>query len=399
MRFTFFTAGPAIAALLSSSIAAGAAAAQTAPASSDDPPALAIGAEYTGDVTGVVHGAKRAGRYLDSLHITGDLDLARTVGWSGATLHGDILNNSGGAPNDVAGTLQGIDNIEVTAPRLRLFELWVEQAAGPATVRAGLYDLNSEFYANDAAGLLLGPSFGIGSELASTGPNGPSIFPSTALGARLNLNLGEDRYARAAVINAHSGVPGDPEGINTSFDDGVLSIAEVGRDGPTRVGFGVWRYSHRQDDIRSTDAAGDPLRRRAQGAYMLGEQQLGGETGRARFFMRVGVSDGATTPFRGGWQAGIHVAQPFAGRPDSELSFGVQQGVLSRRFRANLRDAGVQPGRAESGFELTYSDKIAPRLTLQPDLQWVRHAGGDRDARDRVIVSLRLRVDLSPGGE
>ena len=102
-----------------------------------------------------------------------------------------MLNNSGGAPNDVAGTLQGVDNIEVRTPRLRLFELWLEQSLGPASVRAGLYNLNSEFYADDAAGQLLAPAFGIGSELAATGPNGPSIFPSTALGVRLNVDLGK----------------------------------------------------------------------------------------------------------------------------------------------------------------------------------------------------------------
>lgn len=397
MRFTTLTPWLAAAALLSASPVV--ARAEDKPPENRPPepkPVLAVTAGYTADVAGVVHGAKTAGRYLDNLDVTADLDLERALGWGGATLHADVLNNSGGAPNDVAGTLQGIDNIEVSAPRLRLFELWVEQAAGPATVRAGLYDLNSEFYSNDAAGLLIAPSFGIGSELAATGPNGPSIFPSTALGARLNIDLGEGRYARAAVVNAHSGVLGDPEGIDTSFEDGVLTIAETGQDGPTRVGVGVWRYSKRQDDIRTTDAAGDPLRRRAEGAYLLGEQQLGGDDGKARFFLRVGISDGDTTPFRGGWQAGVRWAQPFASRPDSELSFGVQQGVLSRKFRANLRDGGARPGRAESGFELTYSDKIAPRVSLQPDLQWVRHAGGDRDARDRVILSLRISVDLSP---
>lgn len=395
MRFT--SPQPWVAAALTAALAP--AALLAAPAHAEEDPVVKIGAEYTADVAGVVHGAKTAGRYLDNLDLTADVDLARAVGWSGATLHADVLNNSGGMPNDIAGTLQGVDNIEVSAPRLRLFEFWVEQAAGPATLRAGLYDLNSEFYANEGAGLLIAPSFGIGSELAATGPNGPSIFPETALGARLNVDLGKGVYARTAVINAHSGVLGDPEGIDTSFSDGVLTIAEVGQDGPTRFGFGVWRYSRRQDDIRDTDRAGDPIRRRAMGAYLLGEQRVGGEDGHVSLFLRVGVSDADTTPFRGGWQAGVRIARPFANRPDSELSFGVQQGVLSRKYRANLRDQGVEPGRAESGFELTYSDRIAKRITVQPDLQWVRHAGGDMDARDRLIVALRVTIDLAPGAE
>lgn len=372
----------------------------TAPATAEEAaPALTLQAVYTADATGVVQGVKpRAGRYLDNLDVTADLDLEKAVGWSGAMLHGHLLNNSGAAPNDIAGTLQGVDNIEVARPRLRLFELWLEQTLGKASVRAGLYDLNSEFYANDAAGLLINPAFGIGSELAATGPNGPSIFPSTALGARVNVDLGEGRYARAAVLNAMSGVLGDPSGIDTSFDDGVLAIGETGLEGPSRVAVGVWRYSQAQDDIRSTDPTGAPIARHAQGAYVLGEQHLFGadDATNGTAFLRVGISDGATTPFKGGWQAGVLIARPFASRPDSQLSFGLQQGVLNSKFRDNLRDEGVRPGRAESGAEITYSDRLTRRITVQPDLQWVRHAGGDRDAKDRFIAALRISIDLSP---
>src|SRR6185436_14957205 len=190
------------------------------------------------------------------------------------------------------------------------------------------------------------------------------------------------RYARAAVLNAMSGVLGDPGGVDTSFDDGVLTIGEAGIEGPSRVGVGVWRYSQRQDDIRSVDAAGAPIARRAQGAYVLGEQHLFGADGamNGTGFLRVGASDGETTPFKGGWQAGVLIARPFASRPDSAFSVGLQQGVLDKAFRDNLRDDGARPGHAETGAEVTYSDRLTKRITLQPDLQWVHHAGGDRDA-------------------
>lgn len=363
--------------------------------------ALEFSAAYTADLTGMVGGGRpHAGRYLDNLDVTVDLDLGQAAGWSGATLHGALLNNSGGTPNDVAGTLQGIDNIEVAKPRLRLFELWLQQsfADDRVTALAGLYDLNSEFYANESAGLLIAPSFGIGSELAATGPNGPSIFPSTALAFRVNVALGEGGYARAAVVNAKSGVLGDPGGVDFSFGDGVLAIAEAGIEGPTRLGVGTWGYSRRQDDIRDLDPAGAPFRRRARGAYVLGEQHLfGGDDGpQATAFGRAGFSDAHTTPFKGGWQAGVLIARPLAGRPDSAISFGVQQGLLSRAFRANLRDTGIDAGHAETGFEITYSDKLSRRITVQPDLQWIHHAGGDRQAKGRLVAALRLTVDLWP---
>ena len=377
-------------------LATGAAAEPQAPT-----PAVSYSLVYTADVTGVVAGSgPRAGRYLDNLDAIADVDLDKAFGWHGATVHAYALNNSGGAPNDLAGTLQGIDNIEVAAPRLRLFELWLEQDfGGKASIRGGLYNLNSEFYSNEAAGLLLAPAFGIGSELAATGPNGPSIFPATSVGVRVNFNLGDGAYARAAVLNAKAGVLGDPRGVDLTFSDGVLAIAQVGVTAPVKMSAGVWRYSRTQDDIRDVDAAGDPERRAAQGVYLSAEHKLfGTEEGRsATAFVRVGASDGDTTPFHGGWQAGMRVDKPFAGRPDSALSIGVEQGLLGRKFRANLRDQFTDPSRAETGVEVTYSDKLSPRVTLQPDLQWIHHAGGDRRMPDRWVAGLRLRIQLAGG--
>ncbi len=366
-------------------------------AQADETPPVSLAAVYTADLTAVRGGpAPRSGRFLDNLDLTFDADLEQVAGWKGATLHAYVLNNSGGAPNDVAGTLQGVDNIEVTTPRLRLFELWVEQAAGPATLRAGLYNLNSEFYVNDSAAGLIAPPFGIGSELAATGPNGPSIFPSTALGARLNVQL-DGGYLRVAVLNAMSGVIGDPGGVDWSFGDGVLAIGEAGVEGPVRLSAGAWRYSRKQDDIRAVDASGAPLRRTAQGAYVLGEARVAGtdEGPATTAFVRAGASDARTTPFKGGWQAGLKVERLIASRPDGVLSVGVQQGVLSGAFRANLRDGGARPGRAESGVEITWADKIGEHVTLQPDLQWIRHAGGERGAKDRWVAALRVKIELS----
>jgi porin len=385
----------AVLAVALASLATGAAAAEAETAA----PAVSYSAVYTADITGVVAGSgPRAGRYLDNLDLIADVDLDKAAGWKGASLHAYALNNSGGAPNDLAGTLQGVDNIEVAAPRLRLFELWLEQDfTGKASIRGGLYNLNSEFYANEAAAQLLAPAFGIGSELAATGPNGPSIFPATSLGLRLNVKIGDGAYVRAAVLNAKAGVMGDPRGVDLTFSDGVLAIAQVGVTAPVKMSAGVWRYSHAQDDIRDVDPAGAAKPRVAEGVYVQAEHRLAGEEGGRAVtgFVRLGASDGDTTPFHGGWQAGVRVDRPLAGRPDSALSIGFEQGLLNAKFRANLRDQFTDPSHAESGIEITYSDKIGSRVTLQPDLQWIRHAGGDRALPDRWVAGLRLRIELA----
>lgn len=366
-------------------------------AHAEDGPALKLSGSYKADLAGTVSGglAKR-GRVLDDLQIFGDLDLEKAVGWKGATAHFQLLNNSGAAPNDDAGTLQGVDNIEVARQRGRLFEAWVEQGFGDkASVRAGLYDLNSEFYANESAGLLLAPAFGIGSELAATGPNGPSIFPSTALAVRLRWTPNEHVYVQAAALNADAGVLGDPGGIKTSFDNGVLMIAEAGWQGRGKVAFGTWRYSQKQDDIRAVTPAGDPVQATAQGAYVLLERQLTGEGDDAvratTAFARLGVSDGDTTSFKGGWQAGLLVKHVFEGRPDSAFSVGVDQAFLSAKYRGNALDAGQRLEHSEGAIELTYSDKIGP-VTIQPDLQYVKDPGADGGVGHALVAIVRFGV-------
>lgn len=360
----------------------------------DKAAALDLSVNYTADVAGVVSGgvAKR-GRFLDNLDIAADLDLDKALGWRGATAHALLLNNSGGMPNDDAGTAQGIDNIEVSRHRTRLFEAWIQQsfANDKASALVGLYDLNSEFYADDSAGLLIAPAFGIGSELAATGPNGPSIFPSTALAVRLKWTPSPDVYVQAAALNADAGVLGDPGGVDTSFNHGALLIAEAGWTGAGKVAVGAWRYTKKQDDIRDLTPAGDPAQRDAVGAYLLLEHRLTGEDSarQATAFARLGVSDGDTTDFDSGWQAGVLVEKVFASRPDSAFSFGVNQAYFSKKARAAAIDAGGRLKRAESAIEVTYSDRIGP-VTLQPDLQYVIDPGGDAGIGHALVAALRV---------
>ena len=366
-----------------------------APAYADDTFTWSVA--YTGDVVaGWSDDVSTRGRFLDNLDIVGDLDLGRTIGWDGATLHAHVLNNSGEIPNDDLGTLQGVDNIEVADQHLRLFEFWVEQAFGGGSVRAGLYDLNSEFYANESAGLLIAPAFGIGSELAATGPNGPSIFPSTALAVRGRFEFSERQSVMFAALNASAGAFGDPDGVDTDFDHGVLLIGEYGWHDSFNFNVGAWTYSDDQDDIRDLDGFGDPEQRRAFGAYATYERPL---TQSMTGFLRLGFSDGDTTSYSSGWQAGILIEAPIASRPDSQVSLGAYQGRFSDKHSDNEIDLGVDVADAETGFEITYSDQITPWLRVQPDLQLVVDPGGDQDRDELWVAGLRIEITPSWGGE
>lgn len=378
----------------SASLATANAVAQEAEETADP---VVFGITYKADISGVVAGAgTKAGRFLDNLELTAEANLGDLFGWNGARAFAHVLSNSGGAPNDIAGTLQGVNNIEVSRPRLKLYQFWVEQeiADGQFSVLGGLYDLNSEFYQTDAAGLLIAPAFGIGSELAATGPNGPSIFPSTSLALRGRWSIDQQNAFQGAALNANAGVLGDPDGVDYSFDDGALIIGEWVHDGGVNVRVGAWRYTEEQDDIRETDVLGDPLKHGAHGLYASIEGNVGsfGDSS-IDAFLRAGAADGHTTPYAGGWQAGLLMSPAIGWRPDSAFSIGVNQGLTNARERANQRDLGGTPSSAESAIEITYADKIGDNLTLQPDLQFIHNPGADQERDTIVVLTLRAALE------
>lgn len=353
--------------------------------------ALSIDFAYKGDVVGVAAGETRGVRYLDNIDLLAALDLDRAVGWQGGSAFASLLNNLGGRPNDLAGTLQGVNNIEVGAPDLLLYQAWFQQnfAGDRLSVLVGKYDLNSEFYSGEAAAHLIAPAFGIGSELAATGPNGPSIFPRTDLAIR--LRAADDRhYVQAVAIRAPRGT------ADTGRDRSTLFVAEGGLQGRTAIGIGGWAYSRRQPRIVPPGVTLAEGKAASHGVYLLVEQDLAGQAdqpGHWRAFARAGLSDGRTTPFAGGFQFGLTGRGIVPARPDSQLSIGVVSADLSTPYRrANPAGEPALTG-SEGMVELTYSDRIAPFLTLQPDVQYVRRPGGLRDVDDALVLGLRAIVE------
>jgi porin len=380
------------------------AAAPPGAAAPGDPPApeakaFILSGALVSDVIGISQSGKSTPvRELDKLSITANLDLEKLVHWKGATALITFQNTSGSTPNLDLGSLQGIDNNEASVRRARIFEAWVQQGFGEnASLKVGLIDMNTEFYANAASGLLIGPEFGTPSEIAATGPGGPSVFPQSSLAARLEIKPAKDLYLRVGVFNAHVGDPGDNGGVDTSFDQGVIGIAEGGwaADGKGKLALGVWGYSHKQDDVFDVNSAGDPVQHSTSGVYLISEKVLldGGDKGSIwTGFLRAGVSDGNTGPFKGSWQLGGLVAKIIPSRADSQLSFAYDQAYIGDKYRRASAAGGTPLGTSESRFEITYSDKIVDHLLVQPDLQYIDHPGGDPHVPGAVVGMVRFTV-------
>jgi porin len=386
-------------------------------------------ASLTGEASAVATGGLATGvRALGDADFRLRLDLERLVGWPGASAQAYAFAGTGGDPSELAGDLQGVSNV-VAPGGARLLEAWLQQNAldGRLSLLAGLSDLNSEFYVLQAAALFLDSSFGIGPELSQSGQGGPSIFPATSPGVRVELRPRPDDVLRLAVTN---GVPlgFDRPGGGTRViepGDGALLVAEVAHlwglvgaegapgDAPRshrmragraaldvpysgKVALGAWRYTARFPVIGGE--AVDPPRRGDQGIWLIGEAALLGDADRpprrVQLFTQLALADPRFNRIARYTSLGATARGFLPGREDDELGLAVAVAWQGAPWRTAERAGGGRPVRAETVLEGTWVAVVAPWLSLQPDVQLVLHPGGEERPGHALWVALRAEVGL-----
>jgi porin len=212
--------------------------------------AAGIGLETvnTNDVLSTVSGGVRRKTAID-----GDLDLLLTVdteklqGWKGGTFFLYGLGLYGSNPSRNVGEVQGVSNIG--GPNdWKLFEAWYQQNlfGDRLSILAGMYEVTSEFdVIRSASELFVHGSFGTGPDLGLSGKNGPSTFPNTSLGVRVQGEFTENFTVRAAVMDGVPGDPNNPTGthVQLSGQDGVFAIGEAA----------YYRFRSPQEEERSLE--------------------------------------------------------------------------------------------------------------------------------------------------
>lgn len=353
----------------------------------------ALDAVYTAEVWSVVDGGiSDDARYLDNIDLTLAVDLEEAAGWNGARMWLYGLYNNGRFFTDVVGDFQTASNIEAPVKAARLYEAWIEQDfGGGASVKFGLYDLNSEFDVLESADVFIHSAHGVGTVLGLSGRNGPSIFPIASLGGRLQYVHDSGWAARFAVVD---GVPGNPEDLDDTAillggGDGALMIAEVEAPLPDgKVLFGHWRYT---GDFEGFDAQTNDGNTgwyiRAQ--YQLWRDPFSSARGLAGFF-RYGKGDGQFNPFNQFVGAGLTMTAPFKARPKDMAGVAIATALASPEFQSAR---GAEP--AEWSIELTYSVSITEWLRLQPDIQYILNPSGERTIKDALAFGLRIELGWS----
>lgn len=311
---------------------------------------------------------------MDNLLFNLTLDSEKLFSLKNNTIFLTYIGMWGGNPNLIIGSPQGADNIEVSYQTSRLYQAWMDQKFfhGRLSVLVGLYDYNSEFDVTDSSLVFIMAPMGTNTEIAFSGENGPSIYPTTSLAGRVKLTPNEHWYL---MLAAFDGVPGNPDrpygthidlikrnGLFWAFENGVNLGAD---DKKAKLALGSWYYTMTFDEFLGSQKS------HSYGLYGLIDLPIyrvaKGSPRGVNFFLRPGIASTLVNPFSPAIGAGLHWQGPFASRADDEAGFAVSYAKSTSGFIAATSPAALL---SETLLEITYALKINNHLVLQPSFEW-----------------------------
>lgn len=105
-------------------------------------------------------------------------------------------------------------------------------------------------------------------------------------------------------------------------------------------------------------------------------------------FGRYGYAPGDTNAVEHFWSAGLQYRGLFEGRDDDVLGLGVAQGIMSDEYRTWMSPLADR----ETVYELYYSWKATPWMTISPNVQYISQPGGREGDEDALVVGVRAKI-------
>ncbi len=402
---------------------------------------ILLGADSIDEVLSNVSGGAGLGTvYEGRLEVLATLNLEKLAGWTGATFHVNAYETSGrGLSTNYLGNNRLVaSNIEADRSA-RLFDLWVEQvlADGMISIRGGRIAADDEFFTSQYAAAFVNATFGWPGLLSADLPSGGAAYPLATPGIRISVAPTDALTLSAAALNGDptgAGLTGDPlardknglafRGLNDAFIIGELAYA-VNQDKdapglPATYKIGAWyhtgdfpdqRFDNTGQSLAAPTSSGVPaLHRSDYGAYALFDQAIWRDADIADrsvgLFFRVGGSPSDRNEISLYADGGIEMRGLFIDHPDDLVGISAAVAKVSDRargFDADLRRFGGfdTPIRdSESAVEFMYRYQATPWWTLQPDLQFIRHPGGNlplpndplRAVPNAVVIGMRSAI-------
>lgn len=385
---------------------------------------------YIGEGFGVLSGGvNRRASYEGLFELSVDTDLEKLFGWKGGSAQVTLFNLHQSSRNvaENVGSIADPSNIDAL-PTTRLYTFWIQQNLfdDRFSLRLGQLAADKEFILSETAeeGLING-TFGWPGMLAKDMLGEGPAFPLASPGVRLALKATDQLTFQTAVFsgNPAGNCTDEPQvcnrhGTTFSLSGGALSMTEwqyainqeknaPGLPGVYKLGF--WYATADFPDQRfGRNAAGGvvsladptavaPLDHSGNwGFFGVADQTVwrGGEQSLS-LFARGGVAPSERNLVSYQVDAGAGLKAPLPGRDEDVVTFGFSHLGISGDAAALDRDAlringPPQPIRdSETLFELSYRAQVAPWWTLQPDLQYIIHPGGNVAHPDNPAVAVQ----------
>jgi porin len=378
---------------------------------------IVLGGDAIDEVLSNTTGGTKTGAIYDGrLELFATLDLDKLFGWSDATFHVNAYQTHGRglSGNYLGGNLMTASNIEASRST-RLFDLWIEQLLfdGALSIRGGQIAADDEFFTSTYAGNFINGTFGWPAIMASDLPNGGQAYPLATPGVRIAYAPSKETTLAVAIMNGDPAGGGldnpqqrDADGTAFRFNDGTFAIAEAryavnqaknAAGQPATYKLGLWYHSGAFGDERF-DTTGRSLAAPTStgvarkhwnniGVYGAVDRQVWRDPDADRnigVFLRLGAAPMAdrnlVTLYA---DTGFNFKGAIASRPDDIFGVALSVAQISRAARGLDRDERQFSGVAkpirdnESMIEVMYRIQATPWWTLQPDLQFIRHPGGD----------------------
>ncbi|MGB0086003.1 MAG: carbohydrate porin [Rhodomicrobiaceae bacterium] len=362
---------------------------------------------------GIDRGASFEGR----LEVSVDADLEKLAGWTRASAHVTVFQIHNGGHNiaDEVGSLADPSNIDALATT-RLFTAWFQQNLDNdrVSIRIGQLAADDEFFTSETGGGLINGTFGWATVLAANMLNGGPAYPLATPGVRVKVKPTDDFSVLTAVFSgdpAGSDCNDDPQqcnkhGTTFSFSGGALWMGELqysvnqvkdaaGLPGVYKLGswYATTDFADQHFGVNGAGVvvsladptAVGPLNHSGNwGFYGVADQMVWREDKRSlNLFLRGGVSPSDRNLVSYYVDGGFGFKALLPGRDDDVLTFGIAYSNISNDAVALDKDTLALSGPPfpirdyELAFELSYKTQIAPWWTVQPDLQYIIHPGGN----------------------
>jgi porin len=368
---------------------------------------LTISGIYTGEVLANVNGGIRTGAIAEGLlELDLDLDLGKSIGLKGGSFHFAIFDSHGqGLSQRYTGDLSTVSNIDAYNT-VRIAEYWYEQEIFNKrfSIRIGQFLTENEFYYSDYSNLFICGSFGAYTFLVNNYPFAPS-YPISAPGVRLLLhatpqldfNVGIYSGSTLSQQTNNRSIP------NVRGKDGFLSFYEIdfktnhedtatGLPGTYKLGA---TFHSRYDGALNANPGS--INRSGYGFYLTVDQavwqkQTVNKQAKAPslgLFTRLGYMPADFGFVSCYVEGGFNYNGLFPGRNDDIFGIGITHSGISGDASRRIERAGGPRYSSETLIEATYSAKLFPWLTMQPDFQYIVNPGATNNTRNAAVLGIR----------